>query len=257
MVRALLVVLMSVLYAVSGNFTYKTVLLGYSLDNLDFLSMGVFRKNGQIITSSDFFTRDNLKKDITIYVNDTPKNPPICFAKARIKAIDFDRNLALLEVERYLDVFCNEMPAETDYHRQFIEDNGIDFFCSSCKYFPPLATKLNYVTLGKEGYYEPKQSMNLGYFYKKNPKHAFVIGFETKEKPKYPGTPYFGEQGELYGLYAFGKFSDIGFDGVITKGMLTAFLCELEKSGIIKGTHPVCRQMVDEGIFGIILDNAN
>lgn len=241
---------------ISLSFSFDSVnsslLIGYKLDGKEYLSMGIFVKEGVVITSSNFFSSKNLTKDITLYVNDTDKNPPICFAKLRVKAVDEDRNLALLEATSYLDVFCNNMGAPTNYHREFMKSNGIELFCKGCDLYPPIATKLEYVLFEKGEYLLKSKALTLGYFYRSDGDREYVVGFSVDKKPKFPGTPYFGKDGMFYGLFTYGKYSSIGFDGVVSKGVVSAFICELQNSGIIEWDEPLCEAYKQSGLFSII-----
>lgn len=81
-----------------------------------------------------------------------------------------------------------------------------------------------------------------------------MAGFGVEDKPKYPGTPYFGREGRFYGLFVYGKYSSIGFDGVVSRGVMSAFVCELQNSDIIEWSEPLCDIYKQSGLFSIIED---
>jgi len=232
----------------------KSTLIGYSIDNKEYLSMGIFIDRGIVITSADFFYSDNLTKDITLYVNDTNKQPPVCFAKMSVKAVDMDRNLAYLEVENYLDVFCDKMSEPTPYHLEYMKNGSVDIFCKNCNYYPPITAPLTYTSISKEGFLIPLASSNGGYFYANAQGVEYVLGYEPQNKPKYPGTPYFGKNGEFYGIYVYGKYSKLGFDGALSVGVITAFLCELQQNEIIKCNNDICKEYEKTKLMSIIKD---
>ncbi|MFP4333218.1 MAG: hypothetical protein ACLFQJ_07940 [Campylobacterales bacterium] len=252
MFRWVFALFISFFSVMEANEFKKTLIIGYELDNKEYLSMGVVTKSGYILTSSDFFSKNNIKKDITVYVYDSDFTQPTCFMKARVKAVDFDRNMALLEGDGYLDVFCNEMSSQSEYHKKFLESAMIDFFCGECKYFPDILESVRYVEFDKEGLLVSKKSENLGYFFKDEKDFGYVVGFVVDHNPLYPGTPYFDKDGNLMGMYVFGKFADIGFDGALSKGFITSYICELENASVIQTPHKLCEGFEDSELFGII-----
>jgi hypothetical protein len=252
MLRWVFLCLISLFSIAWANELDKTLIIGYELDDKEFLSMGVITKDGYILTSSDFFSKNNLKKDITVYVHDTNFTQPTCFMKAEVKAVDFDRNMALLEGTGYLDVFCREMKEESEYHRRHLKSAKVDFFCNECKYFPEILEELYYVDFNKDGILVSKKSENQGYFFEDESDIGYVVGFVVDSKPLYPGTPYFDKNGNLMGMYVFGKFAEIGFDGALSKGFMTSYICELEGASVIKTPHEICTSFEESGLFGII-----
>ncbi|MFW6307923.1 MAG: hypothetical protein ACOC08_04705, partial [Campylobacterales bacterium] len=68
MFRWVFALFISFFSVMEANEFKKTLIIGYELDNKEYLSMGVVTKSGYILTSSDFFSKNNIKKDITVYV---------------------------------------------------------------------------------------------------------------------------------------------------------------------------------------------
>ncbi len=71
---------------------------------------GLIINDGLILTSSRNVYRDKKAEEITLYHTEMLGEPIACLSHARILAVDDNLDLAVLEAERFTDIYCNILP---------------------------------------------------------------------------------------------------------------------------------------------------
>ncbi|MBX7489899.1 serine protease [Helicobacter turcicus] len=71
---------------------------------------GIIINDGLVLTSASVVYDGKRAKDITLYHTEALGEPIACLSHARILAIDDNLDLAVLEAERFTDIYCNVLP---------------------------------------------------------------------------------------------------------------------------------------------------
>lgn len=99
-------------------------------------------KNGYVLTQAHLvhdFEQNEYATEVLIKVQDTLNDPPICFATAEVRAVDDARELAILQVNAYTDVYCNPAKTVSTFHSGYFPKHALDVFKDlgvDCNYLP-------------------------------------------------------------------------------------------------------------------------
>ncbi|TLD85299.1 hypothetical protein LS70_001765 [Helicobacter sp. MIT 11-5569] len=83
---------------------------------------GLIINDGLVLTSASIVYDGKKAKDITLYHSETLGQPIACLSHARILAIDDSLDLAVLETERFTDIYCNSLPEPNFRSISFVEN---------------------------------------------------------------------------------------------------------------------------------------
>lgn len=184
---------------------------------------GIVINDNLVLTSAKIVFNEKRAEDITLYHTEILGQPIACLSHAKILALDDNFDLAVLEVERFTDIYCNILPTPN---------------------FRELGFKENYFNLLKEPLEIPLSAdLNLSYFSEQEwseflrskikLKDFLALPKETKEKML--GMPLFLEN-EFLGLKVkeFSQSSSESLKiGILTHQEILNFLCNLQSNTLV------------------------
>ncbi len=225
---------------------------------------------GYIITSAqNVYNTDNdlYATSITLKAQEIKNEPITCFVQAEAKAVDIDRNLALLRPKKSLDVFCHDYQGISDYFKSYVSEHHLDPFLNNDQECCPLVAAPN---------------MEIFYPYLKN--HTNIAINESKitalrdtihEETRYTtdmdiqdtsmqdlsGAPVVDKASNFVGVLEY--TNPLHSPAVLSKGVVVGWLCELDmnmvtdfntvyKNETIKlHDHPICKEYAKERLYSL------
>ncbi|WP_299546900.1 hypothetical protein [uncultured Helicobacter sp.] len=175
---------------------------------------GLIINDGLVLTSASVVFENKKAKDITIYHSEMLGEPIACLSHARILAIDTNLDLAVLEAERFTDIYCNVLP-EPNFRRLSFKENYFNILLLPLDL--PLDERLE-ISYFKEH--------DWSQFLREKTAFQDFMAFSKIDKEKLRGMPLFVEN-EFLGL----KIMESKMDsiGILTHRKILEFLCQIER----------------------------
>lgn len=176
-----------------------------------------------VLTSAKVVFDKEKAEDITLYHTEVLGQPIACLSHAKILALDDNLDLAVLEVERFTDIYCNVLPTPN---------------------FRELGFEKNYLNLLRKPLGIPlREDLSISYFSEQDwseflrsritLKDFLALSQETKETML--GMPLFVEN-EFFGLKVK-EFPNAQSEslriGILTHQEILEFLCRLQKETLV------------------------
>lgn len=178
-------------------------------------ALGVWLKGGYILTSALAVHQSEplvYAKRIEVLIVDEITQPLIAFGEARVVALDEDRGVALLHLERFSDMYGNHL-AKTPFHESVLERRGVE-----------LGSYLRGELGEFGGRWRPVEQawgdLRL---------QDGLVGIVGAERL---GTPWWSDRGEFEGLSVAPLDNSMEMRRIET-GEIEAFLCSLVERGLI------------------------
>jgi len=227
-------------------------------------------EDGYIITSAQNVynaENDTYAIEIILKAQEIRNEPVSCFLEAEAKAVDIDRNLALLKPKKSLDVFCKDYPEMTPYFREYVKKNYIDPFLNNNNDCCPLVGS---------------KDLGIKYPYLKN--YTFIaqktgkvteLRDKIKEETRYitnmvvdsdidgglSGAPVVDFESNFVGIIEYS--GELKLPTVLTKGVVVGWLCELCSNLVVDfktlyknepiplRDHPICKEYKLERLYSM------
>ncbi|PAF53177.1 hypothetical protein BKH42_07465 [Helicobacter sp. 13S00482-2] len=221
----------------SFKWIYSTAVLTVYFNNGTFKQgFALLLQDGFYLTSSELTYNEGLyPQKIIAKMQDDSADPLICIAQLRLKVMDSNKGLSLLETTAFTDDYCNTR-AESYYHKRIYD-----------KYAQNIFSKKPTQELIKDGLYYPiiKQADTFGvrrtYFIKeenhynqklaKEISYGYSLPFDDQGRFVF-GKPYFDKNGDFLGI--FSVLTDSYLPVLIKKEIVQAFICESTEKNILK-----------------------
>lgn len=184
---------------------------------------GIVINYNLVLTSAKIVFDKEKAKDITLYHTEVLGQPIACLSHAKILALDDNLDLAILEVEKFTDIYCNILPTP-NFRELSFKGNYFDILKAYSEI--PLSMDLNLSYFSEQDWSEFLRSKILL-------KDFLVLPKETKEKML--GMPLFVEN-EFLGLKV-GEFPSASSEGlkvgILTHKEILEFLCKLQNETLV------------------------
>lgn len=184
---------------------------------------GLAINHSLVLTSAKVVFDKEKAEDITLYHTEVLGQPIACLSHAKILALDDNLDLAVLEVERFTDIYCNVLPTPN---------------------FRELGFKKNYFNL----LYEPlriplEENLSISYFSEQDWSEFLrnritlkdFLAFSQETKETMLGMPLFVEN-EFLGLKVK-EFPNAQSEslriGILLHQEILEFLCRLQKETLV------------------------
>lgn len=184
---------------------------------------GLVVNDNLVLTSAKVVFNKDKAEDITLYHTEVLGQPIACLSHAKILALDDNLDLAILEAERFTDIYCNILPTP-NFRELSFKESYFDIL------YPPFQNALS-------------EDLNLSYFGEQDwseflrsriaLKDFLALPKEAKEKML--GMPLFVEN-EFLGLKvkeSLDAQSQSLQIGILTHQEILDFLCKLQNETLV------------------------
>lgn len=192
---------------------------------------GLIINDGLILTSASVVYNSKKAEDIILYHSEVLGEPIACLSHARILAIDTNLDLAILEAERFTDIYCNILP-KLNFRELSFRKNYFDILLSPIDL--PLDRRLE-ISYFKEHDWSQFARVKISF--------KDFLELPQEDKRKLYGMPLFVEN-EFLGIKtketkmdpADSTFKDGKEIGILTHREILNFLCQIEReTSVLKG----------------------
>ncbi|WDL74188.1 hypothetical protein IP360_04875 [Helicobacter winghamensis] len=182
---------------------------------------GLIINDGLVLTSASIVFEGKKAKDITLYHTEVLGQPIACLSHARILAIDDNLDLAVLETERFTDIYCNVLP-EPNFRELSFKESYFNFLLLPLDL--PLDERLEISYFSEHDWSQ---------FLREKIAFKEFLELPQKDKEKLRGMPLFVEN-EFLGLKTMeSKTRPLG---ILTHREILGFLCQIEReTSVLKG----------------------
>lgn len=199
-------------------------------------------RHGNILTNSKAVYNRSFKLEaslIKIYIQDIPNQPIICFAQAKIKALDTSKSLALLQIDRNSNIFCNPISSFSSYHANYYDNYAFDIFGlkgnSKKSLLPNIGERLFYPFVDDDFEIDLISSTASTYLEindQKRDRRSLSIALFESSKIENIGGGVFNEAGDFIGILDMEELKNSS-PSVIPKSIIAQWFCELANMGVL------------------------
>ncbi|CAM3502668.1 MULTISPECIES: hypothetical protein [Helicobacter] len=193
-----------------------------------------------VLTSAKIVFNKKKADEITLYHTEVLGQPIACLSHAKILALDDNLDLAVLEVERFTDIYCNILPTP-NFRELSFQKTYFNLFKK------PIQTSLQ-TLLGENLKISYFSEQDWSEFLRSRIAFRDFLDFSKEEKEKMLGMPLFIEN-DFLGLKVkeFPNASSESLKvGILTHKEILDFLCKLENETLVfknkKDLKEFCKQ---------------